>query len=395
MSDFSDSIYGVPSDVTAGWNVLGRVLAGGGALRQNAYQRGMLQGAQTADVMEQARRRRDQNVGFADITPQSVAAAQGGGPGAAGLISALIHSGYNASEAVNALGGVQKQGFSQAIFDQARGGANIAALNPELAALHGEPVKTSSVEGNTLINPYALPNQQAAQGGNVPTAVGQSDMARALAEAGQANAGAERNRAEAARAYAGIGADKAANYELVTDQSTGNTVEVNKLTHEVIPVTGPNGQPFVMGQKGGGMGASTPKPEELEQAFGKPTYGGKPNPRYAEFKTYQALHAQTDPAFNNGEYALSQYMLASQGTSMAGQGATDLAAAAKGAPVAGFSQAMDEASQGNQGAGLPSGVPTAPRAASPATLQVGQTATNPKTGERIRWNGQTWEPLRG
>lgn len=341
MSDFSDALFAPPTSVTSGWSTLGRVLGGSGQASANAYQRGVMQGAQVADVMEQARRRRDQNIGFSNVTPESVAAAQGGGAGAAGLISALIHSGYNANEAVQALGGVQKQGFTQELFDQAKNGTDISNLNSRLAVLKGEPLKLTSVEGNTVIDPYALPNQQAAYGGNTPTQVGQSDIGRNLAEATQARAGAFRNTAEGQHALAEIN-------KPYVDPTTGNEILVNTLHGSTQPVLDTGGNPIV-GNGGKNGPLSSPKPEELAQALGKPTPGGKPNPEYEAFATFQGLHAQTDPAYNNGEFALRQYLLAKQGTEMAArtskQSQQDFADVAAHAGKSDFSQAMQTPTQ--------------------------------------------------
>lgn len=340
MSDFSDALFAPPPSVTSGWSTLGRVLGGSGQASANAYQRGIMQGAQVADVMEQARRRRDQNIGFSNVTPESVAAAQGGGAGAAGLISALIHSGYNANEAVQALGGVQKQGFNQALWEASQRGADISSLNPGLAVVGGKPLETTRVEGNTYVAPYATPSQQAAMG-SAPTQLGQSDIGRNLAEAEQAHAGAFRNTAEGQHALAEIN-------KPYVDPTTGNEILINTLHGSTQPVLDTGGNPIV-GNGGKSGPLSSPKPEELAQALGKPTPGGKPNPEYEAFATFQALHAQNDPAYNNGEFALRQYLLAKQGTEMAArtskQSQQDFADVAAHAGKSDFSQAMQTPTQ--------------------------------------------------
>lgn len=391
MSDLSDVLFAAPSAVTAGWSQLGRVLGSHNQVQQNAYARGVQQGASTADVMEQARRRRDMNVGFEQVTPEAVQAAMNGGSGSSALLSSLIHAGANTEQIAQAMGHLQNQGFSQQLWDRTQHGGTISDINPGLAIIGGKPVALTGVEGNTLIDKYALPNEQAAVGGNVPTAVGQSDISRALAEAGQANAGAARNMAEAERARAGIGADKAANYELATDSGTGQSVLVNKLTHQEVPITNAQGAPVTLGPKSGTGQMTDPKPEILEQAFGKPIQGSaKGNPEYMAYKQFQRDHAQIDPAYNNGDYALAQYMSAKGGTTMLGQ-----------APMAGgmhvddktgqsdFTRALSASSQGQQSDGSSSGTATA------GQVKVGQTATNPKTGERLMWNGSAWIPVNG
>lgn len=400
MSDLSDALMSTPTAVTAGWSQLGRVLGGGGQASANAYQRGVMQGAQVSDVMEQARRRRDQNIGFTNITPATVQAALAGDPNAqADLISAEQHAGGgNAEQLAQGLQTGQKTGFLGALMQQARGGASIGQLNPQLAVLGGKVVDTSKVEGNTLINPTVDPNQQSAYGGNVPTAVGQSDITRAMAEAQASRAAAGEHSAQAQRALAGINADKAANYELATDATTGQTVRINKLTGQELPVMDTGGNPVLLQGHGGASSDAALKPEEIEEALGKPPIGGKSNPDYVAFKNYQSLHAQDDPQFKSDRYALSRYLQAKEGTALAAKNATNAPHADADGNVVippisqSFGQAMQEVSQGNQGRGAPAG---APSAAAPASVVVGQTATNPKTGQKIQWNGNAWVPING
>lgn len=320
MSLFGNELFETPYGTTAGWSRLGQVLGDNNQVAQNAYQRGMLQGVQGADVMEQARRRRDQNMGFSSITPQIMQSAMSGDPVArAELASSGLHAGINLSTLGGGLESFNTGLQEQQLFDAARSGTPMSQLNPALAVMHGQPLKLSSVEGNTLIDPYALPGQQGQEGGNVPTAVGQSDISKALAEAEQAHAGAFRNTQQGLRAQAGINADKAGNYVLSTDAATGQAVRVNKITGQELPVTDASGKPVTLGAHGGGQ-MSDPKPEVLEQAFGKPNFGaGKPNQAYLDFKLYQRLHAQDDPAYNNGDYALAQYISAKSGTAMLDQ----------------------------------------------------------------------------
>jgi hypothetical protein len=168
-----------------------------------------------------------------------------------------------------------------------------------LAVIDGKPVAVTGVQDNTLINKYVEPGQEAAVGGNVPTDVGQSDITAALARAGASNA-------SAARQYAGIGADKAGNYDVVTDDS-GQLVRVNKLTGESTPVTLPGGVPLKGKSGKGSADAGKVPPSLYEAVLGKPLVTGKPNPAQQQFQAFMALH----PEMSDME-GLRAFALASQ-----------------------------------------------------------------------------------
>jgi hypothetical protein len=318
MSDLSDALMSTPAAVTAGWSKLGQVLGGSGQASANAYQRGVMQGAQVSDVMEQARRRRDANLGFTNITPALVQDANSNSPTSAQsraeLGAAEIHAGGgNAQQLSESTLGNQRFGFNQVLMDRANNGASVASLNPALAVISGKPVDTTKISDNTVYDPTIAPDQQSAEGGNVPTAIGQSDIGLHLAQTSEANAAAGRNSAEAKRALAGIGNDKAANYEITTDANTGQAVRVNKLTGQELPITDTGGNPVTLQGKGASASDAALKPEEIEEALGKPPTGNKANPDYVAFKNFQSLHAQVDPSFNNDRVALAAYLQAKQG----------------------------------------------------------------------------------
>jgi hypothetical protein len=397
MSDFSDA-FNTPSSVTAGWSRLGQVLGGNNQVQMNAFQRGALQGAQTADVMEKAARQRDANLGFSAITSDLVRRAQAGDPAAiADLTSDQFHAGGgNASEMANALKtSIGTSALGQAL-SRANAGANISDINTDLAVAEGKPVDTTRITDNTVYNPYGDSNQQTA-----PTAIGSADIGRLVAATAAERAAAAEHTAGAARDYADINTpviDAQGHYELLN--------RGNASSHAV---TGQDGQPLtarVTGAAGGQM--SSPKPEEFEQAFGKPKVGGQPNPAYADFANFQAAQAQVDPRYNDGSFALKQYLYDQRTRQM---GAHDFGPGAKGGPPSGFSAAIDNATDPSTAADTPSSEPDHPSSSSlsdlitggksgtaPApvsSIAVGQTATNPKTGAKIQWNGTAWVPANG
>jgi hypothetical protein len=408
MSALTDILAaGSPSAVNAGWSQLGRSLGGAAGQQRNAYQTGVLQGVQQEDALEQARRRRDQNLGFAQVTPQVIADSQSNDPatraaGQSQLVAALIHAqtSANPNESTQALGNLQRQNEQNTVFGQAQGGASIPSINAELAAESGKPVQTTDIKDNTIYDPYATPAGQAAEGGNAPTQIGNASIANILSEANEHRAQAGAANAEAAARYGGMN-------HIETD-SNGNAVLVNDASGQTKAVLDTGGNNLALAS-GAGKGVSNAalKPEEIEEALGKAKAGGTPNATYVDYKNFQTLHAQDDPAYNNDRYALSQYLLAKQGTSMLANtpGRINIASAAGAEDQPSQSTSQDDDQEQDRPStqtlsslitgSAPSN--TAPSAApTPApTIQVGQTATNPKTGQKLTWNGQQWVPYGG
>jgi hypothetical protein len=288
----------------SGFSELGAALGGLDQSGTNAYQTGMLRGAQGADLLEQARQRRNKNLAMAAITPDKIQAALSNPQGqeASDLAAALVQAGENPEQLANYGKTMQGTGERGQLWTAAtQPGATVTSLNPMLAALAGKPVAVTDVEGNTLINKYVDPNQEAAVGGNVPTAVGQSDITAALARAGASNA-------SAARQYAGIGADKAANYELVDDGS-GNLVSVNKMTQQAMPVMSTDGVAF-KGSKSGGKTVTPTSPTTNDLAIvGALNRQGVVDPAKAQqFVLWQAQQVEKDPRMANSAYAAQKYV---------------------------------------------------------------------------------------
>lgn len=287
----------------SGFSELGAALGGAQQGQANAYQTGILRGAQGADLLEQARERRNKNLAMSSITPAKIAAAQAdpSGPAASELGAALVQAGENPEQMANYEKVMQGTGWgNQAMTVATSPNADLNLLNRINMVRDGKPAALSGVQGNTLLSTMVTPDQQAAVGGNVPTAVGQSDITAALARAGASNA-------SAARQYAGIGADKAGNYDVVTD-GNGNMVRVNKLDPSAaMPITLPGGVPLVGKVGTAGASAGKVQPSVLDAVLGKASTTGKPNPQQALFQVYMADHPELTEA-----QALQAFSRASQ-----------------------------------------------------------------------------------
>lgn len=236
----------------SGWNELGAMLGGGdGVQRERLREAGMEAGVRQADLLEQARQRRDQSLGMNGVTAQSITNVVSGKSPVTGqpfdpdvlstLRGELLSNMFHAKIDPRQLSGYQKdeQGIGwgdQAMAAATTPNADLNLLNRMNIVRNGKPVDLSTVQGDTLINRMVTPDQQAAYGGNTPTQIGLSDIALKGAEATAANARAGASNASAARQRAGIGADKAGNYEI--QQTDHGLVRVNKLDPaDVKPVT--------------------------------------------------------------------------------------------------------------------------------------------------------------
>lgn len=306
-----------PAAATAarGYSALGRALAGGGMQTQNAFAMGALRGAQQASALELARERRDKNLAVQSITPEALADPSQ----RSAITAAMIRAGFNPNHLAESDATAQKTGIQALALQNAISPTpDLNQLNRVLAVYNGKPVDLTNVQGGTLVSQFVTPDQQQALGGNVPTAVGQSEIAKAMAGAEAEKARAAASYASAARQRAGIGADKASNYDIVTDNE-GNAVRVNKLDPTDAQPVMIGGQPLGMQPRGGGGGGgkTIPSPATLKQVFGEPKVGGEPNEAAQNFLSWQALQAQADPHYNNGDFALQQYLLRSKGGELA------------------------------------------------------------------------------
>jgi hypothetical protein len=341
MSDFSDALN-TPNSVTAGWSRLGQVLGDNNQVALNAYQRGALQGAQTADVMEKAARQRDANLGFQTITGDLVKRAQAGDPTAIADLTAAQEraGGGNAGELA---GGFKTMIGASALgqaLTRANAGGGISDINTDLAISEGKPVQTTDIKDNTVYNPYGNSDQPTA-----PTAVGSADIGRLIAATSA-------ERAAAAEHVAGASRDYADENQVVIDNA-GHYHLLNRGSAATRDVTDSSGQPLTAEPKGGNAGSGDPSPEIGQQLFGKPS-GNQPNKAYVDFKNFQALMAQDDPRYNNGNFAAQQYILRKGGTAAIATAATNAPTTDKDGNITApnmansFSAALDHAGTSSQ-----------------------------------------------
>jgi len=225
--------------MASGWSELGAALAGNGARQRALYEQGATGVARLEGLLSEARRRRDEEAGFAGITPDTVAAANGGDPTAqASLVSAMFHANRNPEQ----LSGYQRESLGTAIqqdaYDRVRNGAAVADVNPLLAVFNGKPVEVSSVKDGVSYNAYATPDQNTF----TPTQVGMAEIMQRGAEADAAKARAASSYATAAKTRGEmgsggpvVGGGRAADWSIQQDRD-GNVLRVNKITGQALPV---------------------------------------------------------------------------------------------------------------------------------------------------------------
>jgi hypothetical protein len=181
---------------SSGWAQLGSALAGNPARQAVLYDQGATGVARLEGLLSEARRRRDEEAGYAGITPEAISAAQSDQSQAPALIAAMFHAGVNPTQ----LSGYNREALGTTIqqdaYNRARGGASVADLNPLLAAFNGKPVEVSKVQGDVAFNPYATPDQNTFD----PTQIGLAEIMQKGAQADASRAAATNSYAHAAKA---------------------------------------------------------------------------------------------------------------------------------------------------------------------------------------------------
>jgi hypothetical protein len=195
---------------------LGAILGGGARRSQEAFNNGAYSGAKLADVLAQARQRQQAEVGRQ--ASYHAALAKGDNE----LANMFLYA--NPNEVADYEGKHQKTGYQSELWKrQNEGNLDDATRNSLLAIMKGEPSTSYDIREGMGFNPHGNPDQTPSV-----TPVGTATIAEKNALAGEHNA-------QAARATAGIGVDKAANWSL--EPTADGIVRVNKLTGETSPLS--------------------------------------------------------------------------------------------------------------------------------------------------------------
>ncbi|MDQ7996056.1 MAG: hypothetical protein AAGC76_09395 [Luteibacter sp.] len=224
--------------MASGWANVGSAIAGNPNRQAALYEQGATGVARLEGLLSEARRRRDEEAGYAGITPESITAAQSDPSQAPALVAAMFHAGINPTQ----LSGYNRESLGTTIqqdaYERARGGAAVADLNPLLAVMSGKPVEVSNVKDGVSFNPYATPDQNRFD----PTQVGLAEIMQRGAQADASRASAAHSYAEAAKTRGELGSSgpvvgggRAADWSIQQDRD-GNVLRVNKITGQALPV---------------------------------------------------------------------------------------------------------------------------------------------------------------
>jgi hypothetical protein len=414
--------------MASGWANVGSAIAGNPARQAALYEQGATGTARLEGLLSEARLKRDQEAGLAGITPEAIAAANAGDPAAqASIASVMFHADKNPEQ----LSSYQKQTLGnriqQDIYDQAKGGAPIASLNPLLAAFEGKVQDVSKVQDGVSYNPTVAPDQNRFD----PTQVGLAEIMQKQAAAGASNASAASSYASAARTRAGIGADKAANYEIV--DTPAGLVRVPKLGGSAVPITFDDGTNV---QKTGGNGAA-PSGYRFDMDGNLKVIPGGPADKKAGTPTLPPEARAKLGMLDAASDALDKYEAAAFTTGPDGKRSFNTSTAVFGPAQAFLNDAINGTLRYESGAGVPQNEVDAARSRySPSTfaregtneakikllrdkikLQRStlvngprdesegdsptpsaastpsvQRAVNPATGHAVIWNGSAWVP---
>lgn len=173
----------------AGGSLASALLGSTQQSRQGGYERGL----RMASLLENARRKRDQNLGFAGINPQALEAA-GINADRAGLVSAMLHAGRDPRQVSGYQKDQQAIGWGDQAWQEATSG------NPDLNLINlmntvraGKHVDLTKIQDHTALNPMVTPDRQSL----APTQIGLAEIMAKRAQAGAQNAMANERNAHA------------------------------------------------------------------------------------------------------------------------------------------------------------------------------------------------------
>jgi len=258
-----------------GWGQLGANMFGGSG---QAYQQGVGQGVDLQTKLMRARQMAQEETARSKMAEAML--GMGASPEEAQSLATIFNAGHNPTQATGSMLDLQQRDQRGQIWDQAQGGASVAALNPLLAALNGEAVDTTKVSGGVSYNPTVEPG--IANMFQTPESTAKSRQLEAAAVKESALANAANTRAGLYGAQAELSRTKTA----------------------------------AGGWKPGSGGSSSyaaPSGETLDRHFsnsGESKYAPKTPDveKQQEFLVWQAYMSQKDPRYRDGEYALAMYM---------------------------------------------------------------------------------------
>lgn len=240
-----------------GWTELGAGLAGGWGDGREAFVKQMKLHGDAGQSLAKAARARSMAMAHANITPEAMQALMTGGEGQYATMAAIAAA--SASPDLRRLGDFQRPQYAALELERqdAMRRGDFKRMNAITSALGDDQHEPYSVEGAGKLVFDPVTGQAA------PTVLGTSAMEVDAARANQANA-----RAGVSNVQAAAGGWK--------------------------PSTA-------------GGGGKPPKFTAPSSATLKATLGGDSD-KMAEFRGWQAQQAAVDPAYNNGDFALAQFL---------------------------------------------------------------------------------------
>lgn len=257
---------------------LGQLVLGNPDASNKAYMQGQLLGSQVSDRMASAARNRaaamidtDRLDARGGITPQTVQAA-GYSPEQATLLGSILRAATNPD--LRSLGVLQNPtaGADLADASAAMRSGDVGLGNHLLIAAGGKPVKTTDINQGQAFDPYGASGQ----------AVNVTPLGDALIGRDKAAATASYGQANAANAHARL-------FDTQTAAGGFNPHTGTGITKPTLPP---------ISQIGALLGQGYDSKTGLVSI---------PQDKMQRFLAWKAAKAQTDPRYNNGDFALQHY----------------------------------------------------------------------------------------